>query len=194
MLLSDHAQLLAESLGIDPGSYAGREGDAVIAMGLVASYPRLSYQDQQQVLYVIGEKMGFETSNPAFFSACQQAIGLIVCNPAWVPGSLSNADLEKEIRFWREVSSVLKFLGFSGVGSLAVNKGKSIFKQMETGSSPRTIMKGLKPGPYSGVVILGSVVQSIASQSVAELEAEADRRGQLGSMTPLTAARYGTTP
>lgn len=67
LVISDKAELLAKSLGIAPDSYAGRAGDAIVAMTLVANYRRLSKPDKDQVLYVIRDRMGFGDSNSAFF-------------------------------------------------------------------------------------------------------------------------------
>ena len=182
---TDRAELLADGLGIDPGSYAGREADAVVAMAMVAGYRRLERSDQAQLLYVIRDKMHFGTSNPAFFAECQSAVVMMVANPVWVPASLSNGELEAEITMWRKTSTYLTWLGFSSGGSLFGGKLRQLL------ADPAKAAKSLRPNSASGLLVLGTAAQTIAIASLGDLQAEAKRRGMLGTMTPLHAEEFG---
>ena len=115
LVSDDRAELIAESLDIPPVSYAGRTGDAIVAMTLVAGYRRLIYADQEQVLDTISERIGFGQFNPGFVDACRNSLALMIANPVWIPGSLSNDELEKEITFWRNVSKALVRLDLQAV-------------------------------------------------------------------------------
>ncbi len=184
----DQAQLIAEGLDIDTSTYTGRERDAIVAMTLVSGYRRMEPDDQAELLYRIdGMHMG-----GAFVAQCRGALAMMIANPVWVPGSLTNAEVEDEIDLWRGVSKVLATMGFSGgLGTFAAGKGKSIFRAITSG---KPALKGaLSPGNLAIVSasVMGYAAQSIAQQAIADLSAEATRRGQLGTMTPLTAARYG---
>ena len=204
--LEDQAQLMAEGLGISPSSYGGRTGDAVVAMALVAGYRRLSYNDQRSILYVISEQMRFGATNPAFVQGCQGALALMIANPSWVPASLSNAQLENEIRFWRRTSAVLKWVGFSG-GAYVTAKSKSVLgaikdnvlkaepgKPLGMSAVTGPIRSALKPNILSGGLVLGEGVKIMADSSVQDLEQEASRRGLLGTMGKVEASRYGAPP
>jgi hypothetical protein len=199
----DRAQLIAESLGIKPSTYMGRTADAIVAMALVAGYPRMSYQDQRDILRVISSDMGFATTNPGFVMGCQGALALMISNPAWVPGSLSNDDLESEITFWRNTSWVLSALGFPG-GAYVGAKTRSVLKEIGQGivkADPKNppglkvltkpIISALKPDALSGVFVFGIAARIVSDSSTSDLEAEAERRGALGAMTPLNASRFG---
>jgi hypothetical protein len=191
--VSDRAQLLAEGLDIPPSSYAGRDKDAIVAMILVAGYRFLSFEDKKDVLYIISDHMGFGTSNPAFLAGCRNAIVMMVANPVWVPASLTNSELETEITFWKNASSVLKDLGFTSLIPLGVSKGKAILSDKMLGKSSisKSVGKFAK-SPFIGFLLFGSAAQSIASQAINTLEQESDRRGNDGRMTPLTTQRYGS--
>lgn len=204
LVLEDRAELIAEGLGIQPSTYTGRTGDAVVAMALVAGYRRLTKADQDQVLGVVANKLHFMATSPSFFFACQGAIALMLVNPEWVPGSLSNNELEGEVKFWRNVSEVLKWLGFTG-GTYLAAKGKDVLSKtgqvildldpakagaFKAVTAP--LRSALTPNRLTGALIFGTAVKMIADSAVSDMEAEAARRGQLGSMTPLHAQRFGT--
>ena len=188
--ISDQAQLLAEGLGIDPSSYTGQEEGAVIAMTLIAGYRRMAPTDQTQMLYRIDElRLG-----PAFLAQCRTALAMMTVNPVWVPGSLSNGELEAEIDLWRGVSKVLTTLGFAtGLGAFVSGKGKSVFDRAISGKPITKEIFSPKAIASTSASMLGYAAQSVAQQSIADLGAEATRRGQLGTMTPLNAGRYGAT-
>ena len=188
MNASDQAELLAQGLGISPGSYAGREADAIVAMTLVAGYRRMAPSDQEQLLYRV-DGMGL---GPAFTAQCRGALALTIVNPLWVPGSLTNGEVEDEISLWRSVSKVLAALGFaSGIGTAAGGKARSIFNSVTSG---KPVLRGaFTPKNIAGTSagLMGYAAQSIAQQSIADLSAEATRRGRLGTMTPLHAQLAG---
>lgn len=192
--ISDRAEILSDSLGIRPESYAGREGDAIVAMTLVAGYRILPQPDKDQVLYVISDRMRFGQTNPAFFQQCQNAVALMVANPVWVPGSLSNDELESEIRFWRTAQALLTKFNFTGFLPFVVEQGKSILSQVTTGSTLASAAGRVISSPFTPALAAGSVAQSIASASLTTLQAEVDRRGMTGKMTPLHVHRYGGKP
>ncbi len=180
--LSDRAEILADGLGIDTGSYAGREADAVVAMTLVAGYRQMSPADRNQVLYVIRDEMRFGATNPAFFWQCQQAVGLEVVNPAWVPGSLGVGELEDEVRFWRTAAYYLRKAGFAPLGDVALSQGR---KMLEQAKGARIAARTL------GLGVFGNGAASIAYHSLQDLQAEVKRRGLAGTMTPMQVQEYG---
>ena len=182
----DRAELIAEGLGIKPSSYAGRTADATAAMALVAGYSRMARYDQVQVLYTISERMKFGTTNPDFVNQCRQALALMIYNPGWVPGSLSNDELEKDIAFWRNVKSTLDFFGAPAATTYVASKTPGIFKSLSAGTMPQAPSVAAA-GPL--VFVLGA--RAVTTGSLSDLEAEAKRRGQLGTMTQLHAERFG---
>lgn len=202
----DQAQLMAEGLNIPSSSYGGRVGDAIVAMALVAGYRRMTFSDQRSILYVISEKMQFGATNPAFVQGCQAALALMIANPAWIPPSLSNAELTDDIKFWRGTSAVLRWLGFSG-GAYVSAKSKAILGEIKDnllkadpgkpiGLSAVTgpVRSSLKPNVLSGGLVFGEGAKIIADSSIHDLEQEATRRGLLGTMGKVDANRYGVHP
>ena len=187
LTLSDQAELLAEGLGIQPASYAGREADAIVAMTLVAGYRRMVPSDQAQLLFQI-DKMHL---GPAFSAQCATAVGMMTANPLWVPGSLTNEEVETEQDFWRGVSAWLTKLGFgAGLGTAAGKAGHSLFNKALDGGAPAVkaalTAKNLARG---SVAILGYAAQTIAQQAIADMAAQAKRNGELGKMSPLHVER-----
>ena len=201
------AQALAEGLGIPANSYGDRVGDAIIAMSLLKAYRRFSQTEREAALRAIYEDMNFGSTNPLFWHACQTAAIMIVANPAWVPASMTNDELESEISFWRGVAGVLKKFGFEGFPSYAVGNAKTAFEAakqelLKGGSSGpsnlrvigATAWRTVKPNAFTGATVFGNVVRSIADASASDLEDEATRRGLTGEMTRLDAGKYGARP
>ena len=190
LTVSDQAQLMAESLDIDPTSYAGQEPNAIVAMTLVAGYRQMIRSDQEQVLPTIAYGLHFGMGS--FFLQCQTALAMMIANPVWVPGSLTNDELEKEIRFWRGTSTVLTKLGFSSLSAVGVKKGKGILSALSEGKTLAKAIGPVKMSPALGATVLGGFAQEMATSSVADLSAEATRRGMMGTMSELQVSRYGS--
>lgn len=109
----------------------------------------------------------------------------MTANPVWVPGSLTNTELEGEIETWRGVTKALGTLGFVGVGGKVQSSFQNLLKD------PAATLKGFKVTRASGAIFFGTVAASIAKQSLDDLQSEASRRGLLGTMTALHAKEYG---
>ena len=110
----------------------------------------------------------------------------MISNPSWVPGSLSNDDLEKDIAFWRDVKATLDFFGVPAVATYVASKTPGIFKTISAGAIPKA-----PSAAQSGSLVFVLGARAVTTSSLSDLEEEAKRRGQLGTMTRLHAERFG---
>ena len=203
--VADRAQIAAYGLGIHPATFAGRDADAVVVMAWVKGYRRLTPNDQRQLGYKIAAFWGDE--NAPFVRDCMTAIAMMTANPVWVPGSLSNEELENEIKFWRAVRDALGRSGFKPAGDYLPSQSQSLLSAgKEIGKTwaetkgtwaagaklvGRPLPTGMSPIATAGPALFFIGAQTITSSSLSDLEAEVKRRGQLGSMSRLQTEQYG---
>ena len=199
--IADRAKLTAESLGIHPASFAGRDADALTAMALLAGYRRMPQREREQLLSNIAKQF---SDNPAFVSECSTAAGMMVANPTWVPGSLTEAELEKEIDFWRNVKAGLDQIGAKPAGSyLPANNGgiAGAGKAIAADTAKTAALVGAaqklaggtlvpKAPSVAGPFIYSTLAATVTQSSLSDLQAEVKRRGQLGTMSRLELERY----
>jgi hypothetical protein len=207
--VADRAQITAYSLGIHPALFAGRDTDALAAMAWVKGYRRLAPYDQRQIGYKIADFWGDATA--PFVRECMTAIAMMTANPAWVPGSLSNEELQKEIEFWRAMR--LGRSGFKPAGDYLPSQSRSLLSAgKEIGKTwaetkgtwaaaakltGRPLPTGMSMVATAGPAVFFIGAQTITSSSLSDLEAEVKRRGKLGIMSRLQVEQYsagGTAP
>jgi hypothetical protein len=187
------ARSLARSVDISPGTFAGRERDALPSLTGVAAYYKLSQRAREGVLRYTAETFGM--GHP-FFHAVQGVAAAQLVQPAWFKTNLSNKELLENAVTWGIVRKVVNLIALGAGSTYAVDRvagggissGENVMKRDWKAIKDKMISGGqltARQGRILGMGLAGIFAAAVLAIANAEADAmieeihERIERGQL---------------
>lgn len=136
---AERARALALVLGMQPGTFAGREQEAALIMALLAIMPtirddRKRWAYGNQILKSANQLLPFDQpNNKAFFGQVQSLVADMQTARHWFNKlTMSNGELIREYKPTGTAVKVLKGAGMGGAGSVGGSALKTGLKELQT--------------------------------------------------------------
>lgn len=168
--IRERARALALVLGIQPGTYAGREQEAALIMAHLALMPAVRDHNRRrlygnEILQNANQLLPFDRpANRAFAGHVQMLVAQMQTLPAWWNKvTISNSQLVRDYKRVEWAVWLLKKAGMTGVASLTGGMVKTGVKDAQA-LSGRPVPAGQQPPGRRGVA--GAAVRGAATGAV----------------------------